>query len=39
MILELESAFLIHTKIVDFRVTFSHPPLNVCDSYRRSQLQ
>jgi hypothetical protein len=32
MILELESAFLIHMKIVDFRVTFSQPPLNVCDS-------
>jgi hypothetical protein len=31
-ILEPESAFLIHTKIVDFRVTFSQPPLNVCDS-------
>jgi hypothetical protein len=32
MILEPESAFLIHTKIVDSRVTFSQPPLNVCDS-------
>jgi hypothetical protein len=32
MILEPESAFLIHVKIVDFRVTFSQPPLNVCDS-------
>jgi hypothetical protein len=32
MILESESAFLIHTKIVDIRVTFSQPPLNVCDS-------
>jgi hypothetical protein len=32
MILEPESAFLIHAKIVDFRVTFSQPPLNVCDS-------
>jgi hypothetical protein len=31
-ILELESAFLIHVKIVDFRVTFNQPPLNVCDS-------
>jgi hypothetical protein len=31
-ILELESAFLIHVKIIDFRVTFSQPPLNVCDS-------
>jgi hypothetical protein len=29
---EPESAFLIHVKIVDFRVTFSQPPLNVCDS-------
>jgi hypothetical protein len=32
MILELESAFLIHAKIIDFRVTFSQPPLNVCNS-------
>jgi hypothetical protein len=32
MILEPESAFLIHMKIVDFRVTFSQPPLNMCDS-------
>jgi hypothetical protein len=32
MILEPESAFLIHTKTIDFRVTFSQPPLNVCDS-------
>jgi hypothetical protein len=31
-IFEPESAFLIRTKIVDFRVTFSQPPLNVCDS-------
>jgi hypothetical protein len=31
-ILEPESAFLIHVKIVDFRVTFSQPPLNVHDS-------
>jgi hypothetical protein len=31
-ILEPESAFLIHVKIVDFRVTFSQPSLNVCDS-------
>jgi hypothetical protein len=31
-ILEPESALHIHTKIVDFRVTFSQPPLNVCDS-------
>jgi hypothetical protein len=31
-ILELESASLIHTKTVDFRVTFSQPYLNVCDS-------
>jgi hypothetical protein len=31
-ILEPESVFLIHAKIVDFRVTFSQPPLNVCDS-------
>jgi hypothetical protein len=30
-IIESESAFLIHAKIVDFRVTFSQPPLNVCD--------
>jgi hypothetical protein len=29
-ILEPESAFLIHAKTVDFRVTFSQPPLNVC---------
>jgi hypothetical protein len=32
MILELESAFLIHAKIVDLRVTFSQPSLNVRDS-------
>jgi hypothetical protein len=32
MILESESAFLIHAKTVDFRVSFSQPPLNVCDS-------
>jgi hypothetical protein len=32
MILESESAFLIHVKIVDLRVTFGQPPLNVCDS-------
>jgi hypothetical protein len=32
MILEPESAFLIHAKTIDFRVTFSQPPLNVCDS-------
>jgi hypothetical protein len=32
MIFEPESAFLIHMKIVDFRFTFSQPPLNVCDS-------
>jgi hypothetical protein len=31
-ILEPESAFLIHVKTVDSRVTFSQPPLNVCDS-------
>jgi hypothetical protein len=31
-ILEPESAFLIHAKIVDLRVTFSQPSLNVCDS-------
>jgi hypothetical protein len=31
MILEPESAFLIHVKIVDLRVTFGQPPLNVCD--------
>jgi hypothetical protein len=31
-ILEPKSAFLIHAKTVDFRVTFSQPPLNVCDS-------
>jgi hypothetical protein len=30
--LEPESAFLIHVKIVDFRVTFSQPSLNVYDS-------
>jgi hypothetical protein len=33
MILELESAFLIHAKIVDLRVTFSQPSLNVRDSH------
>jgi hypothetical protein len=33
MILEPETAFLIHTKKVDFRVTFSQPSLNVCDSH------
>jgi hypothetical protein len=32
MILEPESAFHIHTKTVDFRVTFSQAPPNVCDS-------
>jgi hypothetical protein len=32
MILEPEIVFLIHAKIVDFRVTFSQPPLNVYDS-------
>jgi hypothetical protein len=32
MILEPESVFLIHVKTVDFRVTFSQPPLNVCNS-------
>jgi hypothetical protein len=32
MILEPESVFLIHAKTFDFRVTFSQPPLNVCDS-------
>jgi hypothetical protein len=31
-VLEPESALLIYVKIVDFRVTFSQPPLNVCDS-------
>jgi hypothetical protein len=31
-ILEPKSAFLIHMKIVDLRVTFDQPPLNVCDS-------
>jgi hypothetical protein len=31
-ILEPESTFLIHMKIVDLRVTFGQPPLNVCDS-------
>jgi hypothetical protein len=33
MILELESASLIHAKTVEFRVTFSQPSLNVCDSH------
>jgi hypothetical protein len=33
MILEPESASLIHTKTVDFRVIFSQHPLNVCDSH------
>jgi hypothetical protein len=32
MILEPESASLIHVKTIDFRVTFSQPSLNVCDS-------
>jgi hypothetical protein len=31
-ILEPESAFLVHVKIADFRITFSQPPLNECDS-------
>jgi hypothetical protein len=31
-ILEPENAFLIHAKIVDLRITFSQPSLNVCDS-------
>jgi hypothetical protein len=31
-ILEPESASLIHMKAVEFRVTFSQPSLNVCDS-------
>jgi hypothetical protein len=30
--LEPECAFLTHMKTVDLRATFSHPPLNVCDS-------
>jgi hypothetical protein len=33
MILEKKSSFLIHAKTVDFRVTFSQPPLNVCNSH------
>jgi hypothetical protein len=32
IILEPESDFLIHVKTVDFRVTFSQPSLNMCDS-------
>jgi hypothetical protein len=32
-ILEPGNAFLIHVKTVDFRVTFSQPLLNVCDSH------
>jgi hypothetical protein len=32
MSLEPKSAFLIHTKTVDLRVTFGQPPLDVCDS-------
>jgi hypothetical protein len=32
-ILEPKSAFLIHVKTIDFRVTFSQPSLNVCDSH------
>jgi hypothetical protein len=32
MILEPESAFLVHVKTVDLMVTFSQPHLNVCDS-------
>jgi hypothetical protein len=31
-VLELEGAFLIHTEIVDLRVTFGQPPFNVPDS-------
>jgi hypothetical protein len=31
-VLELEGAFLIHTEIVDLRVTFGQPPFNVRDS-------
>jgi hypothetical protein len=31
-ILEPKSALLIHAKTVDFRVTFSQSPLNLCDS-------
>jgi hypothetical protein len=31
-IIEPESASLIHAKTVDFRVTFSKPSPNVCDS-------
>jgi hypothetical protein len=31
-ILEPQSAFLIHAKIVDFRVIFNQSPLNVCNS-------
>jgi hypothetical protein len=31
-ILKPESAFLVHMKTVNFRITFSQPPLNVCDS-------
>jgi hypothetical protein len=33
IILEPESAFLTHMKIVDLRVTFSQPSLNVCESH------
>jgi hypothetical protein len=32
-ILEPDSAFLIHAKIVDLRVTFIQPSLNMCDSH------
>jgi hypothetical protein len=31
-ILEPEGTFLIHTEIVELRVSLGQPPLNVCDS-------
>jgi hypothetical protein len=31
-VLEPKGAFLIHTKIVNIRITFGQPPLDICDS-------
>jgi hypothetical protein len=32
VVLELESAFLIHTETLDLRITFGQSPLDMCDS-------
>jgi hypothetical protein len=33
IVLELKSAFLIHTETVDLRITFGQPPLDMRDSF------